>query len=79
MTPNSTWVRRNGWLCSPSCCCAHQGPSQFSGRADALAWITAERNLLPVLAQDRRHDLYGETLRQHLTSALEMSPQPYGD
>lgn len=54
-------------------------PQEFSGRADALAWITAERNLLPVLAQDRRHDLYGETLRQQLTSALEMSPQPHGD
>ncbi|MEV7323874.1 BTAD domain-containing putative transcriptional regulator [Streptomyces sp. NPDC093970] len=53
-------------------------PQEFSGRADAFAWITAERNLLPVLAQDRRHDPYGETLRQQLTSALEMTPRRHG-
>ncbi|MFF4901850.1 hypothetical protein [Streptomyces sp. NPDC001068] len=51
---------------------------EFSGRADAFAWTTAERNLLPVLAQDRRHDPYGETLRQQLTSALEMTPRRHG-
>lgn len=48
-------------------------PHEFSRSAEAAEWITAERFLLPVLAQEVRHHPHGETLRRTLNATLEIS------
>ncbi|MFG2479766.1 BTAD domain-containing putative transcriptional regulator [Streptomyces fagopyri] len=48
-------------------------PHEFGGSAEAAEWVTAERFLLPTLAQEVRHHPQGETLRQSLTATLEIS------
>jgi DNA-binding SARP family transcriptional activator len=49
-------------------------PEQFTGRADAAAWIVAEQYLLPELFRS----IQDETLHRRLASALEMCFQPGG-
>ncbi|MFF5499847.1 BTAD domain-containing putative transcriptional regulator [Streptomyces aquilus] len=53
-------------------------PEQFSGRADAAAWIVAEQYLLPELVRSLGDHPKDETLHRRLTSALEMCFQPGG-
>ncbi|MFJ8009472.1 AfsR/SARP family transcriptional regulator [Streptomyces fagopyri] len=53
-------------------------PHEFSGSAEAAEWITAERLLLPALAQEVRHHPHGETLRRTLNATLEISPRHNG-
>ncbi|MFJ9558868.1 BTAD domain-containing putative transcriptional regulator [Streptomyces fuscichromogenes] len=53
-------------------------PQEFSGRAEAVEWITAERYLLPALARDARHYPRSETFRRQLVSTLELSLRSNG-